>query len=76
MHENEGRTKMSRLSYHELLKPEVGASVIDKLEKIGKVKLSTDAIGDDERQKLKVKAMLYLIIDAIIVLIVAFTLGF
>ena len=40
---------MSRLSYHELLKPEVGASVIGKLEMIGKVKLSTDAIGDDER---------------------------
>ena len=58
------------------MKPEVGASVIDKLGMIGKVKLSTDALGDDERQKLKVKTMLYFIIDAIIVLIVTITLRF
>ena len=67
---------MSRVSYQEFLKPEVGASVIDKLGMIGKVKLSTDALGDDERHKLKVKTMLYLIIDAIIVLIVTITLKF
>ena len=45
-----------------------GETVIGKLDKIGKIKLSTDTLGDDERRKLKIKTMIYFLVDACIVL--------
>ena len=62
------------MSYQEFLKPEFGESVIDKIDKIGKVKLSTDTLRDEERHKLKVKTVVYLGIEATILLIVLWTL--
>ena len=62
------------MSYQEFLKPEFGESVIGTIDKIGKVKLSTDTLGDEERQKLKIKTVVYLVIDVLILLIVLWTL--
>ena len=39
---------------------------MNNIDKFGKVKISTDEIGDDERQYLKTKTMAYFIIDAFI----------
>ena len=50
------------------MKPEFGESVINKIDKIGKVKLSTDALREEERRKLKIKTMVYFIVDACIML--------
>ena len=67
--ENEGK---ARMSYQEFLKPEFGESVLDRLDKIGKVKLNMDTLGDDERKKLKCKTLAYVMIELVSVLIVIF----
>ena len=45
---------------------------MDRLDKIGKVKLNMDTLGDDERKKLKCKTLAYVMIELISALIVIF----
>ena len=60
------------MSYQEFLKPEFGESVLDRLDKIGKVKLNMDTLNDDERKQLKCKTLAYVMIELISALIVIF----
>ena len=58
---------MARIS-EEKRSNQISENVIEKIDKIGKIKLSTDALPPKERKNLKIKTMIYFIVDACIMM--------
>ena len=57
------------MSYHNFKDPQFGENVKDKIDWMGKIKMSTDTLRDDERGALKCKTMLYFIVDACVAIL-------